>query len=699
VLLFRLIFFRATIDVVPEKPETTRIMVDDFLGEFVAKLQGIIKYKTDPEVVRNRLLAMIDGMMNSPVAQQLGIIDNYLNTKNKQRILMTLILEKTDQLPKRRKTFEFFFAAKPLPSASAPQTFSWGTVHDVSKAPWQIQKFLRRQTHVSATLGTGIRGNNIPNENVQRPDTNSYIHPDAYAFLNNKLREDGHEDMIIATDDKMPSVSYLHIDVTKQTVTPVENVLRKSSSKYEKERFDGTKPGPNLIRPEIDLDQAGNVLIEAPILDDYVAHVVRQRSLDAERYLFTDSKEQLLDYIKSGLESWKANMDIADDSFFYGYTSNKDEMTLSAQVHQGVLYEQYGVPTNIKFNEWTNSGHDADVADVITDEKSSLYKIDTEASCHHVIEIRPLAGRGQYETQSKTFNDLPDDMESLSERLLTSNRHQMNLILTKILKKLVVEHAIQTIDELRAYFHGKLMNQAVGQQNFMLGLKYPDRQADNMREVLMPWIFKKYDDGSQVLFDPEKANTGDQVSLFQLKRDKTNILVAISEHGIDRHALKRQLKHNKQSLGINDAFVLIEIYKDTSEPSESAKRFVMTSRTSPIRVFASEQTLEYTQGIKFSPEQEAKMEKESLENDVRSYGKLRPLLLKGMFNTDFIKNMIGPEITKHTLDKLMTHLITNAENQLTMKTSGELALLLKAGIGAVFDVQLEVENLHKLCRY
>jgi len=151
-------------------------MVQDFRGAFVQFVEEMIKNKWDSELVRNHLLGMIEGFTNSPVAHHLRVTEVILNTNNKQRILMLLVLDQTEQLPKSLKMFEICFTSQSL---IANQLYRSANRKHVKKSYLSAGKELNKRI--------------------------IYIHPDAYADLNSNLVNSGHGDLVAELGDDMPS--------------------------------------------------------------------------------------------------------------------------------------------------------------------------------------------------------------------------------------------------------------------------------------------------------------------------------------------------------------------------------------------------------------------------------------------------------------------------------------------------------------
>jgi len=302
-------------------------------------------------------------------------------------------------------------------------------------------------------------------------------------------------------------------------VTPQLKVLELDANKYRYERFHVSKLGTNLINSQtgaaVSLEP---ILAEVPLLYDYVRHMVTNRAFNAAKLLLENDNNHIYEYIRGGLKSWSNSLNIIE-KINYDDIDNKDikDVTISANIHTSVsTMEKYGVPTTIKILRPQEASDTVEVLDVTSGEKSSKHSIVTEAETYQVIEIRPKSFVC-FETKAKTFHDQFNDQECLSKLLLNSNTKQMKQIITKFIKQFVVALKVETIGELAASLHGKLMNQPDGFQNFMLDIEYPQGLLEYIKSPFM----RKFTDGGQTILKPELANKGDKVILFQLRQSDT----------------------------------------------------------------------------------------------------------------------------------------------------------------------------------
>jgi len=157
----------------------------------------------------------------------------------------------------------------------------------------------------------------------------------------------------------------------------------------------------------------------------------------------------------------------------------------------------------------------------------------------------------------------------------------------------------------------------------------------------------------------------------------------LSNNEIDNWALLRLLEHNSEKLGIQHKFTVIRV---NNAKDGLNYKFQVSLETHRLK-YSGDQCC-----ILFPPEQGVHWKKKLLKKEYGNQGKLRTIKRVGMFNTNFVHSTIGHMITRETVGVLMTWVIRNAELQLELKTSHEIAVVLHTSISAIFPVKLDLRN-------
>jgi len=566
---------------------------------------------------------MLDQMMKSKVSSRQNIIDAYISTSNFDRIFLAVVCRKVSNGQKLLELYAFGFTTRK-----------------------QRKIDLRRISRTS------------------------------YEDLSYQLGQDGH-----FIDVKMPKISAIKINDEKAPFDTIEYTKLEVSdnSDVTTEKFHHFTPKPDHF--SISNVDTENVIRCLTV--DYVYDILESRRKFTEIFHVGTSATELFHHLLGGLENFREHLQLQINTLPLHVKSSAEtpveiisrafhDVTVTPLLETGKIMEKYGTPITYKIvrqfrNEITELKHQI----------SSFHTLQTESEKYHVVELTWKPELNNFEAKSQIFDNFHiKTTESLSEHLLKSNMWDMKNIFIQELKHSFRDESMIDIDSLAAHLHSKFTNHGSDDENVNFALGIVDQKSKRLKNI-QKIIRGKSEKPKNIVdkFQKKKYVKKDKnkpVYMFQLHNKDKSIIIALSEHEIDRKKLNLFFQDNLEKLDIKNKLITC----------------LISSRKSKL-IFSDLQNLK-TLNIdvgKFKPIDQTSIN--TLYRHFKSrFSRYIPYRVQ-LFNAKLSSGILDYSSAKITyIDRLIQRLVLIADHHLRIHNNHQLIHMIRAAYSNFYPIKV-----------